>query len=268
MGQNIWGYCCAFAIAASFTPNPPVQGDEPKPAESLPALEATTLRAPGDAQRRIENTLDKPLRVPLEFIDAPLNQIAEVLQEDFDIPIQFDRPALDAIATSPEVEVTIQVAGVSLRSALNLMLRDAGGEELTYVIDNEVLLITTEEEAEKRLETRIYRVDDIDVHPEPASPGAAPPAAGSCLVEILTSCIKPESWQKTGQGQMRRLRPGVLVVYQTRRVHQELERAIDSLRQVTAAVNAGSAHKQSVAAGENPFKTSEERASGTVRDMN
>jgi len=54
--------------------------------------------------------------------------------------------------------VTRNLSGVSLRSALRLMLKDL---DLTYVIRDEVLLITTPEEANAKLVTKVYPVADL-----------------------------------------------------------------------------------------------------------
>jgi hypothetical protein len=65
---------------------------------------------------------------------------------------------MEAVGIGPDVPVTRNLSGVSLRSALRLMLKDL---ELTYVIRDEVLLITTPEEAIAQLATRVYPVADL-----------------------------------------------------------------------------------------------------------
>ena len=110
---------------------------------------------------RIEAALDEQLKSPLQYEDQPLNEVIDTLQEEYDIPILFDVAALEEVAIAPETEVTINLRDISLRSALNLMLRQPGLEDLTVVIDEEVLLITTEEKANEKLTVEVYRVDDL-----------------------------------------------------------------------------------------------------------
>ena len=55
-------------------------------------------------------------------------------------------------------QVTVSLSGVTLRSALKLMLKEI---DLTYVIRDEVLKITTPEEAENELLTKVYPVADL-----------------------------------------------------------------------------------------------------------
>ena len=57
------------------------------------------------------------------------------------------QPALEEIGVGTDEPVTINLHNVSLRSALRLMLKKL---QLTYIIQDEVLMITTPEEAEKQ----------------------------------------------------------------------------------------------------------------------
>jgi hypothetical protein len=117
------------------------------------------LKATGDAERRIETALRNPLRAAgLEFIDTPLEEVANLLQEDYGIPVQLDTPALDEIGLGPDEPVTASLQSISLRSALRLMLKQL---QLTYIIQDEVLMITTPEEAESQLVVKVYPVADL-----------------------------------------------------------------------------------------------------------
>ncbi|MGH7193470.1 MAG: hypothetical protein ACREJM_08045, partial [Candidatus Saccharimonadales bacterium] len=54
--------------------------------------------------------------------------------------------------------ITLDVKGVTLGSALRLMLREL---DLKYVIHNEALLITTAQQAATMVEPRVYMVGDL-----------------------------------------------------------------------------------------------------------
>jgi von Willebrand factor type A domain len=117
------------------------------------------LKATGEAERRIESALRGPLRpTGLDFIDTPLEEVVRLLQEDYGIPVNLDTPALDEIGVGPEEPVTIQLHNISLRSALRLMLKQL---QLTYIVQDEVLMITTPEEAEAQLVVKVYPVADL-----------------------------------------------------------------------------------------------------------
>lgn len=236
MGQKMWGCRYVIAIAAALAVVTPLRADDDAPRTGAKA------HSRAEAERRIEAALDMPLKAPLEFIETPLNQVTEVLSEDYDIPILFDTNALDAIASSPEVEVSINIRNVSLRSALDLMLRNAGAEELTYIIDHEVLLITTQEQAEKQLETRVYRVDDLVVD-DRANASWGYDADFDQLISVIVATVDHESWLEngTGEGEIQPFAPGMLVVTQTRRTHSRVAALLDLLRETKQAIAADSA---------------------------
>ena len=235
MGQKMWGYCCALFLLVALAPS--ARADESK---------ASTASSPGDAVRRIEAVLNQPLRSPLEYVETPLNQVLTIVSEDYDIPIQFDAAALDAVATSPEIEVTVNIANVSLRSALELMLSNAGAEELTYIIDKEVLMITTQEEAEKKLEVVVYRVDDLNIPQRSPCPGATAHADFNSLIDVITSCVERQSWVEngTGEGEIRSHGNGLIVISQTRRVHDKIQQLLDDMRRNLAAIKADEAARE------------------------
>ncbi len=105
---------------------------------------------------KIRGELDKPTQ--MEFIETPLQDVVDFLKDYHHIEIQLDRKALDDAAIGSDTPVTRNIHGVSLKSALRLMLGEMG---LTYVIDNEVLLITTREVADQKLATKVYPVADL-----------------------------------------------------------------------------------------------------------
>ena len=95
----------------------------------------------------------------VEFLETPLADVISLLKEMHGIEIQLDR-SLDDAGIGPDTPVTRNLKGISLRSALRLILRDL---ELTYVIRHEVLLIMTPDAAGANLITRAYPVIDLVV---------------------------------------------------------------------------------------------------------
>src|SRR5690606_10570369 len=85
-----------------------------------------------------------------------------IIAEDREIPILLDRKALDDTPFTPETPVNLALSNVSLRSFLRLMLREY---ELTYMVNDEVLQITTPEMAELNPKTKIYAVGDLVIPP-------------------------------------------------------------------------------------------------------
>lgn len=117
------------------------------------------LKAQGGAEQRISEALQEPMTsVGLDFTETPLEEIIAFLRDEYDIEIQIDGPALEELGLRADEPITVNLRNISLRSALRLMLK---GLELTYVIRDEVLLITTEEEALNTLTVKVYPVADL-----------------------------------------------------------------------------------------------------------
>ena len=110
----------------------------------------------GLAVQRIVQALEDD--TTLEFVEAPLAEVVQFLKDQHEIEIQIDEPALKDMGLSTDERANKQLDGVTLRSALNLVLHDLG---LDWTIANEVLLITTPEVAQTTMVTRVYDVGDL-----------------------------------------------------------------------------------------------------------
>lgn len=187
-----------------------------------------------EANDRIDSALDQPLKLPIDYIEIPLIQIMQAISDDYDIPIVFDRQAFEALAISEETEVTVNLRNVSLRTAIELMLRQV--EDLTYLATNEVLMITSEDEAQQRPEVRVYRVDDLIRVPYTGE------LDFDSLIDTVVSSVEHDSWMEngTGEGEVQPYYPGMLVITQTRRVHQQIESLFSTMREVKSAIEADS----------------------------
>ena len=114
------------------------------------------MKQRGPAEKKIEAALKSPTQ--LEFVDTPLTDVIDYLKDYHQIEIQLDKKAMEDAGVGTDTPVTKSLKGVSLRSALRLMLAELS---LKYVIKDEVLLITTTEAAENKLTTRVYSVADL-----------------------------------------------------------------------------------------------------------
>ncbi len=199
---------------------------------------------PSDTNR-IEAALQEPLKAPLEYEDQPLNEVISALQEQYDIPIMFDSAALEEVAISPDMEVTFSFRNISLRSALNHILRQPGLEDLTYTIDDEVLLITTEEKANERLIVAVYQVDDlVDVDAERKTEKNSP---FSPLVKVIMQSVEYDTWMSngSGEGEIHLMKPGILVVSQTQNVQNQVVDLLAKLRETRKSIEQKNSNKGS-----------------------
>jgi hypothetical protein len=177
-----------------------------------------------EAVHRIEGALRGPLQSNgLDFVEVPLEEVVNVLQEDYSIPIQLDLPALEATGLSAEEKMTANIHNVSLRSALRLILKR---HQLTYIIQDEVLIITTPEEAENRLVTCVYDLRGVTEDTSEATVRDA--------IDTIVACVATETWAKNGGGEaeIRALKPGLIIVSQTQAVHEEIVGLLDTIRDV------------------------------------
>src|SRR5260370_688834 len=112
------------------------------------ALISVTAKRKSDKEREIEHRLTAP--VNMNFNNTPLREGLNDLRAFHNINIHPDVQALEKESISLERPATIKLEQGSPKSALNLLLH---GVDLTYVIRDEVLQITTEAEANGKLET-------------------------------------------------------------------------------------------------------------------
>ena len=114
------------------------------------------LTGTSPSEQRIINALDD--EAIMEFFDVTLAEVADQLGQRHNIPIFIDEAALEEIGLGSDEAININLRGITLRSGLRLML---GAKGLTYVINDEVLKITTPEKAESEMVTRVYPVGDL-----------------------------------------------------------------------------------------------------------
>ena len=119
---------------------------------------AIELVGDNETERRIQSALGD--ETSFSFVELPLSDAVQQISEAHDIPIVVDSRALEEIGLSAEEPVNISLKNVSLRSFMRLMLRE---NELTYMIKDEVMQITTVEAAEQNLVTKVYPVGDLVV---------------------------------------------------------------------------------------------------------
>ena len=170
---------------------------------------------------KIEQALDGPLHsTGLDFTDMPIEEVVNHLQDEYGIPIQIDRPALNEIGMDPNEPVTASIHNVSLRSALRLMLKQL---QLTYVIGDEILLITTPEAAQSEFKVCVYDIRGLIDRQQPKSLQA--------LVDSMVSCVAADTWvENGGGGEIRPLSPKLLVISQTQAVHEEIAGFFETIR--------------------------------------
>ena len=125
---------------------------------------AVSLQADSPAEERIRAALDQPTSLaglrPGDTLAEALQTLAGIHQ----ITILPDAARLDIAAIDLRdltIENPPELEGVKLKSALKLLLESVNDEPLTYIVEDEVMKITTQDYADERLFTRVYPVGDL-----------------------------------------------------------------------------------------------------------
>jgi hypothetical protein len=98
----------------------------------------------------------------MEFPANPLKDAIDYLATVHEIPILLDTEKLSEVGINEDQEVSLVITGITLRNALELLLSNVAGQQLDYVIQNQVLRITTREQADQTLETRVYSLRPLE----------------------------------------------------------------------------------------------------------
>jgi hypothetical protein len=158
----------------------------------------------------------------IAVVEIPLMNVIAGLSEKTGIPMLIDIRALEEIGLSAEEPVSLQLQNVSLRSALRLLLREL---DLTYMVRDEVLQITTIEAAEMNLTNRIYFLEGL---------GGRPEDAADSVRNLIMATVVPDTWDLLGGPSSITpfavsSRPAI-VVSTTTDIHDQIKALLHSLR--------------------------------------
>ncbi len=184
----------------------------------------------GDMERHIRSELDQPTTI--DFVEMPLKDVMLYLTDRHDIPLIVLADKLREASVSVNTPITKKLSDISLRSALNLILKDL---ELTFALRDQAVVITTPEDAEARLRTVAYAVDDLLAVNEGADLTA--------LEKLVVTTIDPGSWRVFGgPAQTHRVDGRWLICEQTHEVGDKVEALLETLRRLLATSEYSAAH--------------------------
>jgi hypothetical protein len=201
------------------------------------------LPRPTPDEVKIIASLEKPTTV--EFLDLPLEDCFTFLKEYHDITIHLEKSAFKEADVPLDSAVTMKLNGVRLESALKLMVQPL---LLDYLVEDDVLKITSKKAAQKKLITRTYPVADLcgessgidgddgrrkeKSAEKPARPGSSA-TSYTALINTITTTIDPDSWEElSGEGSsMAVQQAGSLVIRQTWSVHRKILQLLRDLRE-------------------------------------
>jgi len=176
-----------------------------------------------DAETRIEKAIDS--RQDFIFTDIPLGDVAQMLSKMLGVTVQLDTKVLTDAGITADTPFSLKLKRVRARDGLRELLNT---KDLSFLIDHDVLLITTADVGKTKTVTKVYPVQDLV--------GAINPATGEIdfqtLVDTITGTVAPAAWDiNGGAGSIEPFQLcKLLVISQSRDVHREIKDLITRLR--------------------------------------
>lgn len=201
-----------FRAPQNIKPNPPNNLAPPQRVK-LPAIVHAEPHGSSDTVSTIRKALEQT--TSQSFVEVPLAEAVQKLSDTHQIPIVIDQRALEEIGLSFKEPISLSLQGVSLRSFLRLMLRDL---DMTYIIKDDVMQITTVQAAEQNLVIEMYRLPD-DLIEE-----------SDKIVHAVTATVIPDAWDVLGGPCTITNVKNVLIVSATERIHEEIRSFLDKLK--------------------------------------
>ena len=222
----------ALAPATASTP----QSQQPVPSKSkgkkreavvpVPVVvwEAPKNGQPSWLQRSVEDELSIKMeqairdrlnqRLDVSFNAQPLSAVMKFFSQELKIPILIDDKALEEENVTQDEPITITLNNIRAVNAIELILRPL---QLTYIVGNEVMIITS-----KRTAANITRHYDLScIFPDNSLSGE--------IIELIQEMVTSDTWQASGGVSKLRMFGSILVVNAPEETHlaiAELIRAI------------------------------------------
>jgi len=114
------------------------------------------LHRASPAEQRIFEELQQETEA--NFPDIPLSEVMTYFSELHNITILINANDLGEEGLTVDEPVNVSLTAIKLKSAMNIILKPIG---LTYLIEDEVMKITTIVKADEILSTRVYPVADL-----------------------------------------------------------------------------------------------------------
>ena len=209
---------------------------------TMMALAVFTLSVPGTQDRDRKETINKlhSIRITLDFQDAPLESVVDYVREISDMNFFVDSKVREL-----DINISLKVSDISLRSVFRLML-EPHGCDVTYQ-DGLIKLMTKEDIVDKNVILRLFDVRDI-LYPIRDFPGVDLVLNGDSLgvatrmltedmgggempiEELVRAHTGGTSWDENERTSVS-LQNGLLIVKNTPTVFRQITRLLNMLRQ-------------------------------------
>ena len=167
-----------------------------------------------DSNEEIQKKLSRVCS--LSFNESSLGAVIAHIRSEFGLPILVDSNALKLAGIDPDVSIKFESDGRTVGQSLKVL---ASRFELRVVVHNGCVFLTTADEAEQCLETRLYPMAGIARESDPIK------IDYDTVIDLITTFVAPNSWEEVGgTGSVSGfVNYGCLVISQPSYVHEEIQ---------------------------------------------
>jgi len=176
------------------------------------------IQKPSSKIAQIEQQLKTTATV--RFQQTPLRDAIEYLALTYRLTLMIENVAIADAGIEDSVPVTLELEDVSLTSCLKNMLEQV---DLTYIVEDEVIKITTRERATSKLLTRTYDLRGLSYNREDQV---------KRLVTAIETLGDNDAWESIGGPGKISILPNCIVVKTNYQLHKEIEDFLETIRQV------------------------------------
>jgi hypothetical protein len=187
---------------------------KPPVAVNVPPAE---VKPPVALDPKLQAKLNMPI-AGLAFAKKSLADAVQLVSAMSALPVSFDPDAMQELGVSLNDLVSIEVVDTTAAKTLKAI---AAKRNMTPVVENGQVLLTSPAEHRERLQTLSVAVSDLT--------GGSPQAAAD-LAARLQRLVAPESWQAAGGRGTVVASPEALQIAQTARVHYQIVVFCEKLR--------------------------------------
>jgi hypothetical protein len=171
-GHNAGPGAAALVAQAPTKPEPEKKNPD-KQADPFAGEGGQRVIPPGDLGITLAHRLNQ--RTDAEFIETPLNDAIRFIGSKSDLQIIIKHKRLEEAGINADVPITLQLKNVRLSTLLDVMLEDLG---LVYTEKDDLVVITTPDDAQATMEVRVYDCRDLLTMPTVNMPKSRPMLPG------------------------------------------------------------------------------------------
>jgi hypothetical protein len=148
-----------------------------------------------EAEEKLLKALNTPLR-DIDFEKKSFKDVLQYLQDKTGQSVIVPKSIMDEVGITYETGVTLQVDNVTLRTVLKKVLGDLN---LTYIVKDAAIQVTTPERAKQTFSTRPYYIGDLaglaDQRLGPIVQRVQMAQTIALIMQTIIQTVEPSSWQ-------------------------------------------------------------------------